>query len=739
MKKIKLAMAAMGAFALWTSCSNEEFPAPAPGGDGSVTFTATLPANINSRAYGDGEVAKTLHYAVYESGSDAVVFASDAADSPSAIVVSNTQFTLTLQLVKGKSYDFIFWADATEGSPYTFTSGTKSVSVSYEDLSGNNENRDAFFQTVKGLEISGPIQQPVELRRPFAQFNILTSDLAAVTATGTAVAKVDVTVKGVRNSLNLYSGIADGAEEVTFTSDALPGQSYSIDGKSYDFLAMNYLLTGTEPEGTDVQAAKRELMDASAEITFDGGKSTTVEVANMPVQRNYRTNIYGALLTSPLDLTIDVKPEFFETEINVPVAEPWDGVTVKKPLVNEEAKKVVLAEPAEFIGLAEMVNGTNGETANTFAGYTIELYNDLDFNGHEVPMIAAGASRMASVASGKAFSGVIDGKGKTISNFIIRNSGSESSATGFIASIKGADAAVKNLTFENVRIETSTSEQTALIGLLSNGATVANVHVKSGAIKGTQAVAGIVGRILSKGTVENCSNAASVTGSQYNIGGIVGSAYYKNNGMKIKSCTNFGEVSGTTAVGGVVGFNCADIEGCENTGTVTGMGTSIGGIVGEQQNTGNVADCHNSAAVINKGNGQYGTGGIVGWIRYSGGDAYYNKSLITVSGCSNSADVKGGTGVAGIVGMIYTYATVDRCTNTASILESNSNGFVSGIANHQSDKGNIVSALGDPKVIISNNISTTTLNNMITGNLKAQFIYVNDSAAVTEENNSDTL
>ena len=160
---------------------------------------------------------------------------------------------------------------------------------------------------------------------------------------------------------------------------------------------------------------------------------------------------------------------------------------------------------------------------------------------------------------------------------------------------------------------------------------------------------------------------------------------------------------------------------------------------GQQQNTGNVADCHNSAAVINKGNGQYGTGGIVGWIRYSGGDAYYNKSLITVSGCSNSADVKGGTGVAGIVGMIYTYATVDRCTNTASILESNSNGFVSGIANHQSDKGNIVSALGDPKVIISNNISTTTLNNMITGNLKAQFIYVNDSAAVTEENNSDTL
>ena len=70
-------MAAMGTLALLASCSNEELPALA-GNDGSITFTASLPADNLSRAYGDGEVAKTLHYAVYESGSDAVVFASDA-------------------------------------------------------------------------------------------------------------------------------------------------------------------------------------------------------------------------------------------------------------------------------------------------------------------------------------------------------------------------------------------------------------------------------------------------------------------------------------------------------------------------------------------------------------------------------------------------------------------------------------------------------------------------------------
>jgi hypothetical protein len=528
MKKTFLAMAAIGALALWTSCSNEEFPAPVPGGDGTVTFTATLPANISSRAYGDGEVAKTLHYAVYEAGSDAVVFASDAADSPAATVVSNTQFTLTLQLVKGKSYDFIFWADATTGSPYTFTSGTKSVSVSYEDLSGNNENRDAFFQTVKGLEISGPIQQPVELRRPFAQFNILTSDLAAVTATGTAVAKVAVTVKGVRNSLNLYSGIADGAEEVTFTSDALPGQSYSIDGKSYDFLAMNYLLTGIELEGTDVQAAKRELMDASAEITFDGGKSTTVEVANMPVQRNYRTNIYGALLTSPLDLTIDVKPEFFESENNILV---WDG-SEKEPPTDDAAKTVTINSPAELAGFAANIN--KGKTYN---GYTVTLKSDIDLC--DKPWTPAGnVDAYPSIT----FDGTFDGGNHVIKNLNATSRGNYASA-GLFGSSTGE---VKNLTIENATI-VSDHYAGAFVGFSSSnvGFLVENCELRNSTV----------------------TSAPAWTGTEYDngdkVGGIVG---YSVSGDVITDCRVIGcEIEGYRHVGGIVGAangNRATVTGC---------------------------------------------------------------------------------------------------------------------------------------------------------------------------------
>ena len=64
---------------------------------------------------------------------------------------------------------------------------------------------------------------------------------------------------------------------------------------------------------------------------------------------------------------------------------------------------------------------------------------------------------------------------------------------------------------------------------------------------------------------------------------LVGAAYYGNNGMEIKNCTNSGNITaGTVAAGGIVGFNCGDISGCRNSGAVTGAGTSVGGVIGER-------------------------------------------------------------------------------------------------------------------------------------------------------------
>ncbi len=297
-------MVAIGAVTL-ASCSGDEMEGPVVNNDGTVVITAQLPTDLQSRAYGDGSVAKTLRYAVYEG--DDVIFASDVTGSPVPVTIDEKNFTLSLNLVKGKTYDLVFWADATEGSPYTFSSASKSVSVTYDNV-GNNENRDAFFQAVKGLTVNGPVQQTIQLRRPFAQVNIGTSDLADARKAGMEVATTTMTVSGVYDTLNLFTGTASGSAEITYTAAVPENETFPVNG--YEYLAMNYILSGSEVAGTDVQAASRELIDITYKVTCADNHEIDYSFTNVPIQRNYRTNIYGALLTNPADFDIVVLPGF---------------------------------------------------------------------------------------------------------------------------------------------------------------------------------------------------------------------------------------------------------------------------------------------------------------------------------------------------------------------------------------------------------------------------------------------
>ena len=54
----------------------------------------------------------------------------------------------------------------------------------------------------------------------------------------------------------------------------------------------------------------------SVELTVsDGSESRTF--TNVPVQRNYRTNIYGSLLTNTTDFTVVIEPAFATTHYNL--------------------------------------------------------------------------------------------------------------------------------------------------------------------------------------------------------------------------------------------------------------------------------------------------------------------------------------------------------------------------------------------------------------------------------------
>ena len=285
MKKLFLVLAA--AFAM-VACQSDINEVGVAGGEVDVTFEVGTP----TRAYSDGTTATRLQYAIYdETGAELTALTKTDA-------TINITATVSFKLVTGNKYTAIFWAD-NDDAPYTVNLGAKTMTVDYTGVACNNEKLDAFYAkhefTVKGAQT-----ETIELRRPFAQLNIGTNDYAAATEAGYTPEYSAVTVKNIFSTLNLWDGSVDNAVEVNFDyAQIAKSETFPVTG--YQYLAMNYLLVPAEKEVVDIEFGYGESSTAAEK---------TRTVGSVPVQRNYRTNIYGQLLTSDVDINVVINPEY---------------------------------------------------------------------------------------------------------------------------------------------------------------------------------------------------------------------------------------------------------------------------------------------------------------------------------------------------------------------------------------------------------------------------------------------
>ena len=298
MKRYLLSTFTIAAAALLvTSCNDEMDNGLKTGDEGTVTFTAQLPSEMGTRAFADGLTAKHLQYAVYEAGqSTPLKVFGDETTVVGEAEMDNLKQTVSLKLTTGKTYDVIFWADATTDSPYTFNPASQEVSVDYSKVNNNSDNCDAFFKK-ETITVSGNQSVDVKLTRPFAQVNIGTDDFDAAKASGLEVTQTEVVAKAFA-TLNLATGkVADEADR-TFTMKAIPTASdgeFPVAG-GYKYLSMDYLLVGADK--------------ATVDVAFNYGGPQSRTFTNVPVQRNYRTNIYGSLLTNTTDFNVVIEPAF---------------------------------------------------------------------------------------------------------------------------------------------------------------------------------------------------------------------------------------------------------------------------------------------------------------------------------------------------------------------------------------------------------------------------------------------
>ena len=265
---------------------------------GGETVAVSFNLDTPTRAYSDGSTATVLQYAIYDANGNELV---DLTKTNGEIHGSTT---VTLQLVTGNTYTAIFWA-AAPNAPYTVDFANKKVTVDYTAPVCNDEDRDAFFCHTAPFTVDGAMTVEAKLYRPFAQINIGVSDYDLATAAGFTPTHSAVKVSNAYNTLNLWDGSVEGETAVTFASAEIEkDEVFPVTG--YEYLAMNYILVN-EQETIEV-----EFSYTNENTTGQVVSTKTCNVGSVPVQRNYRTNIYGAILTSNVDIKVEIVPGYEE-------------------------------------------------------------------------------------------------------------------------------------------------------------------------------------------------------------------------------------------------------------------------------------------------------------------------------------------------------------------------------------------------------------------------------------------
>ena len=225
------------------------------------------------------------------------------------------------------------------------------------------------------------------------------------------------------------------------------------------------------------------------------------------------------------------------------------------------------------------------------------------------------------------YTGIFDGGGYTISNLVIKRSGTIEQ--GFFRYI-GATGVVKNLTLKG---SVDGNNKTAGIASLNRG-TIEGVTM-NGTVKGRLQVGGIAG--YNYGLITGCTtngNVEYVAGAETYSGGITG----MNDGGRVIECYNRAKVTGNYRTGGIAGQNQANslIKGCKNEGTIDATNCA-GGMT--SFNYGIILACINSGTVNSTAeNEKVYAGGMVGQNRANAVIvACYNKGYVNTHGALNRA------------------------------------------------------------------------------------------------------
>ena len=582
-----------------TSCSQEEDFVQSS--SEMTTFSVQLDGATQSRTAGDGKTVDKLYYAVYSESTGEVVYPAGAQYGTAK--KEDGGWKLDLPLMKSETYDILFWAQKDGSGAYEFTN-LKEVTVKYDGVLSNKEDRDAFFNALDGFKASGS-EHTIVLRRPFAQLNVATTiddwtkaktiyNSTNNTTGVNPVSKSAVTVSALATKFNVLTGEASvpTTGRVTFGANTLLDESIKIKRMvegvekdvEYKLLAMNYLLPKGTKKPNGLEQYNPEEGKENTEVEFTLYKGTDDQIVNVkvpatPIQRNWRTNIIGDLLTGEgFDVVIE---EGFDNEENQEIEISADGIVKDADGIYHITTTEGLWNLARLVNNGSQSASTGGRAATvgyTFEGMTFVLDCDIDLAGAEWTPIGS---------NGAMFSGTFDGNGKTVSNFKVD-----------VKENGGLFGNVQKSTIKDLKVQTA--------------------NIKSTHYAGGIAAHGVCAKITGC-TVEDITitvNPSVKIGNDYNgdkAGGIIGYLCADGGDASLMNCkANKVTITAYRDFGGIVGYT-GKSEGYTNNPTISGnsVGSEENSIVLVIDNSNNYKNYtelsqYNVGDIIGRNNGATG-------------------------------------------------------------------------------------------------------------------------------------
>ncbi|MBR1573596.1 MAG: hypothetical protein IJ652_01965 [Bacteroidales bacterium] len=304
MKKLFYSVAA-AALVLVASCAREVAPVVEnEGGLADVTFNLSF--GEQTKAISDGNTVDVLTVGVYDVTADAPVYLAEISGDES---ITAGRASFTKQLVKGEKYKLVLWAQNAD-APYTATIDAQNASVSVNPVGdANDEARDAFWAVVETSEITEGYTQNITLKRAVAQINVLSTDYAAALAAGVSFEDANMKVANAPVSVNLLADELEVVESGDYDFAAVKEFDGALPGSNDKLLVTNYILAGDK-------AVCSVAFDVNYTVNGSAVKTLNFAQDNVPVQRNFQTNIAGNVFTATATFNISVDPMFGDPSFN---------------------------------------------------------------------------------------------------------------------------------------------------------------------------------------------------------------------------------------------------------------------------------------------------------------------------------------------------------------------------------------------------------------------------------------